>query len=305
MISPHQAFYLYFEIIQGSWRCDVNISTSFDDKITEAYVEIKHLSSFSSIKAALEFETDRQIQLLNNGESLVRETRGFNEISMETFTTRMKTQIHEYRYFNDPDIPVIQIPSDLVESVKLQIKESKTDRRERLLKIISVKSCDLLMGVHGAVEFFDLACRGRDVRIVANWITGVVFKCFNVEIHQELGQVLQIERFEKLLDLYFANSISENRAKLVIYAMVQDDSRDPYDIAHEKGWIISKEMDNVLETFVNEILNEYPVQLEKASKGKFGTGFFMGVLMKRLPGTDPIVANELFKKRIDEIKGMI
>lgn len=223
---------------KGEMRVEANISVSKDAKLGTK-VEVKNLNSFKAVEKAIEFETKRHIALLEKGERVIQETRGWDENKQHTFSQRLKEESHDYRYFPDPDLPKLrlsQLPEFAPETIAASLPELPWEKRERLIKT-GVKAEDAVVLIADSTfgEFFDseilAATKDREaVRVAANYLLSDVRGADS----EHALKNLQGGVFLELIALIVKGELSSRGAKDVLVVLIQEGG-DARRIAEERG----------------------------------------------------------------------
>jgi len=293
------------DLYHGNMRFDVNISLAphGSDKLgTRA--EIKNLNSFRSVEKAAEFECLRQAELLEKGEAIVQETRGWNEDKQKTFPQRSKEDAHDYRYFPDADIPPVIIEADEVEAVRQTMPILPPSYRESWtsLQVDSSVVNWLLASPESAKLVYSLQQNMGDsvAKRVAQWFAGVASDEAATEAVSENTEPIPEEWFGDLAAMADNNEVSVNSASLIFHDMLRT-SKKPRDIAEEKGLLQSNDLSE-LEAIVDEVLAD-PASAKAVSDIKAGNekaiGFLVGQSMKRSGGkANPAVIQKIVKEKL-------
>ncbi len=287
---------------EGSFRCDANVSvmpvgsTTFGTR-----TETKNVNSFRFVKQAIEYEIERQIELIEEGGKVVQETRLFNPDSGETRSMRGKEEAHDYRYFPDPDLVPLVISNDWVEDARLTLPELPEARRNRYRAELGLSDYDaeVLTATREMAEYFE-ACvaLSAPAKGAANWVMGEVTRALN-EAGKGIGECpVTPERLTALLHLIEKGTISGKIAKTVFDEMWQSD-KTPEAIVEEKG-LVQVSDTGAIEKIIDEILAANMGQVEEFRGGKEKVfGFFVGQVMRASKGkANPAVVNELLLKKL-------
>ena len=287
---------------EGSFRCDANVSvmpvgsTTFGTR-----TETKNVNSFRFVKQAIEYEIERQIELIEEGGKVVQETRLFNPDSGETRSMRGKEEAHDYRYFPDPDLVPLVISNDWVEDARLSLPELPEARRSRYRAELGLSDYDaeVLTATREMAEYFE-ACvaLGAPAKGAANWVMGEVTRALN-EAGKGIGECpVTPERLTALLQLIEKGTISGKIAKTVFDEMWQSD-KAPEAIVEEKG-LVQVSDTGAIEKIIDEIMAANMGQVEEFRGGKEKVfGFFVGQVMRASKGkANPAVVNELLMKKL-------
>ncbi len=210
---------------EGSMRCDVNISVR--PQGSEAFgtrTEIKNMNSITNIARAMEYEYDRQVDLLESGGKVVQETLRFDDATGTTSSMRSKEDAHDYRYFRDPDLVTINVPRDEVEQLRAEMPELPDEKLERYTDDYGIpeKDAALLTKYRNISEYFDKAIEGvKSPKTVSNFIIGQIFRRVETEADKEVFAVAttpaQLNELVKLLD---SGKIRNNLAKSTLEKML-------------------------------------------------------------------------------------
>ncbi len=288
---------------QGSVRFDVNLSLrpkgqgEFGTR-----TETKNLNSFSSVRRCMEYEIERQAQLLDDGEAVTQETRTWDEGKGITLSLRSKEEAHDYRYFPEPDLVPIVIDREWVERIRKTLPEMPAARRERLKSLgLTEYDAGVITSSKGMSDFFDTALKGySDVKTLANWVMGDFSRLLNVKQLRVEDSPVTPTQLAELLELINKGTISGKIAKNVIEEMFES-GKAPAVIIKEKGLAqISDEA--ALLKLVDEVISANPQSVEDFKAGKErAIGFLVGQIMKATKGqANPGVVNTLLKEQLSK-----
>jgi len=287
---------------EGSFRCDANVSVMPVGSDTfGTRTETKNVNSFRFVKQAIEYEIERQVELIEEGGKVVQETRLFNPDTGETRSMRGKEEAHDYRYFPDPDLVPLVISNDWVEDARLSLPELPEARRSRYRSELGLSDYDaeVLTATREMAEYFE-AClvAGAPAKGAANWTMGEVTRALN-EAGKGIGECpVTPERLTALLQLMEKGTISGKIAKTVFDEMWSSD-KTPEAIVEEKG-LVQVSDTGAIETIIDEIMAANMGQVEEFRGGKEKVfGFFVGQVMRASKGkANPAVVNELLMKKL-------
>lgn len=287
---------------EGSFRCDANVSVRpRGETKLGTRVELKNINSFRFVQKAIDVEIARQIAIISDGGQVKQETRGYDSENNRTYSLRSKEEAHDYRYFPDPDLPPVSIPSHMIEEERANLPELPVATRRRWMEDgLSEAAAQTLTQHPGLVRFVEEARRmgeGLSLKKVANFVQtevlrGAVFRGQSAQFSVSPGQTA------RLLELVEAGTISGKQAKDVFAAIEQTD-RDPHDLVREKGLSVVSDGD-ALEPLLRDLIEKNPKQAQGLREGKRQlAGFFVGQVMKETGGkADPKLVNELLEKLI-------
>lgn len=286
---------------QGSVRFDVNLSLR--PKGQEEFgtrTETKNLNSFSSVRRCMEYEIERQAQLLDEGEAVIQETRTWDEGKGITLSLRSKEEAHDYRYFPEPDLVPLVIDREWVERIRATLPELPAARRERLKSMgLTEYDAGVITSSKGISDFFDTALKEySDVKTLANWVMGDFSRLLNAKQLRVEDSPVTPTQLAELLELISKGTISGKIAKNVIEEMFES-GKAPADIIKEKGLAqISDE--SALLKLVDEVISANPQSVEDFKAGKErAIGFLVGQIMKATKGqANPGVVNTLLKEQL-------
>jgi aspartyl-tRNA(Asn)/glutamyl-tRNA(Gln) amidotransferase subunit B len=288
---------------KGQMRIEANISVSKDPKKFGTKVEVKNLNSFNSVESAIAYEVERHIEALENGGSIVQETRGWDEVKQETFSQRKKENAHDYRYFPDPDLPKLYLSKLFdVDAIKKSIPELPKEKRIRYVETIGLKAdnAEIIIDSPLLAKFFDKITQGKQgsfAQLASNYLvsdTLGILKKENKSISEE--NLPQEASFVALIEMVEKGELSSRGAKDLLPEILYRKEVDVKKLAEEKG-LIQKNDPELLKKIVAEVLTENPKQVEEYKSGKESMFmFFVGQCMKKSKGAgNPQVFQELLK----------
>ena len=287
---------------EGSLRADVNVSVRKigEDKLGTR-CEIKNVNSIKFMQMAIEYEANRQVELIEDGGNIDQETRLFDTKKNETRSMRSKEDAHDYRYFPDPDLLPLEFDDDFIENIKKEIPELPDQKKNRFIEKfkLSPYEATILVSDIDISKYFEQVIENSDVKLSANWITGELFALLN-EKNLEISQSpIGPQNLSKLLNLISDGTISGKIAKTVFEIMSRED-KDPNIIVKEKG--LKQESDpKALEALIQKVLssNEDKVKEYKSGKDKLFS-FFVGQAMKESKGKgNPQLINKILKEKLN------
>lgn len=287
---------------------DGTIATKPDGKpVLGTKVEVKNLNSFRSVERAIEYEVARHIDMIERGEKIVQETRGFDETTGKTFSQRVKEDSHDYRYFPDPDLPklfISEIPEFAHDTIVAGLPELPWNKRTRLKSEFGVKDEDANALVNDTVlgGFFDKVLANltgqkageKAYTLATNYITSDVAGILKKESTADAYAIpLDADAFAKLILLLASGKIGSRGAKDII-AIMWKEGGDPEKIAEEKGLVQNSDPE-ALRPIVEKIVAENPTVLADYKAGKQASlQFFIGQMMKITKGSaNPEVVREI------------
>ncbi len=290
---------------EGSFRADVNVSVKkkTDTKLGTR-TEMKNMNSFRSIVRGIEYEVERQIDILEDGGKVEQETLRWDDVSGKTFSMRDKEDAQDYRYFPEPDLVAIKLSDEYIQNIKENLPELPESRRERYLNEYKMteKEVGIIVASKYLSDLFEKAsqiCENR--KAVSNWIISDISRILNEKEMEPSEIPFTAEHLAHLVMLIDKGTISSSIGKKVVEEVFEN-PREPEEIVKEKGWIqISDE--NAIKEVVTKVLNDNPQSVAdyKAGKEK-AIGFLVGQAMKATKGkANPQMLNKMFIDELNKI----
>lgn len=289
---------------EGSLRADVNVSVrKKGDTKLGTRTEMKNMNSFRSIVRAIEYEVDRQIDVIEDGGKVEQETLRWDDVSGKTFSMRDKEDAQDYRYFPDPDLVAIKLSEEYIENIKSTLPELPESRKERYLKEyqLSEKDAKLITSSKYLSDLFEQAIEVcHNPKAVNNWIISDISRILNETEMEPIEIPFDAKQLGKLIILIDKGTISSSIAKKVLVEMFEH-PRDPEDIIDEKGWVqISDE--GAIKDVVLKVLEANPQSIADYKGGKDkALGFLVGQAMKETRGkANPQLLNKMFLEELNK-----
>ncbi|SVA02053.1 uncharacterized protein METZ01_LOCUS54907 [marine metagenome] len=287
---------------EGSMRCDANISIRPKGAvILGERTEIKNVNSFRFVERALMYEIDRQISVLESGGKVVLETRLYDSERDETRSMRSKESSDDYRYFPDPDLLPVEIPDELIESVRVTMPELPTAKRNRYIHELGLTDYEagrLIEDPLGARYFDAVAELSVDAKLAANWILGDVAAALNRDEISFVNVPIAPDQLGTLLKRIHDETITGKIAKS-IFELLWTKGGSVDGIIESQGL---RQLDNTreLEGVVSQIISDFPDQVGQFREGKEKIlGFFVGQVMKATNGkANPKQVNEILRREL-------
>ncbi len=286
---------------EGSLRADVNVSVrKKGSKEFGTRCEIKNVNSIKFMQMAIEYEANRQVDLIEEGQTIDQETRLFDTKKNETRSMRSKEDAHDYRYFPDPDLLPLEVSDDFIENLKSEIPELPDEKKKRFIEKfkLSPYEANILVSDIETSNYFENVIKKSDVKLATNWIIGELFAALNEKNLEITESPISAGNLSKLINLIKDGTISGKIAKTVFEQMMEGD-KDPQKIVEEKG--LKQESDpKALEALIDKVIDD---NRDKATEYKSGKvklfGFFVGQVMKVSGGkANPQLVNEILKKKL-------
>ena len=287
----------------GSLRCDANVSVRKKGETKlGTRTETKNLNSFKAVVKAIEYETNRQIEVLENGERVVQETRLWDEENAVTKPMRSKEEAMDYRYFPEPDLPAIIITESRLSNVKDEMPEFADEKAKRFIneyKLNEMEAATLSSEQELAEYYEEVVKVSDDARLAANWVLTEILRVLkekNISI-EEFS--VEPENIGKLIKLIKANTISSKIAKDV-FEILLSENKDPEIIVKEKG-LVQITDNSEIEKIVEQVLAENPQSVEDYKAGKSNAlKYLVGQSMRLSKGkANPKMINEMILARLE------
>jgi aspartyl-tRNA(Asn)/glutamyl-tRNA(Gln) amidotransferase subunit B len=316
---------------KGQMRCEANISVQEKDQwkyengeikpinnyILNPKIEVKNINSFKAIEKAINYEINRQIKALEDGEKLIQETRGWDENKSMTFSQRNKETSADYRYFPEPDIPPLSIGQEWIEKIKTKLIELPPAKKIRFIKEYDFKNydADLLTSDHDLANYTEeviselrawIDSSGDDwerqkhklAKIAANWLIHELFKHLKTDNKSIKDIKITPENFAELVALVYQNKINSSAGQKIMEIMYQKGG-DPTNIMADLG-LQQNDNEEELEKAIKEVIDKNPQQVAQYKAGKDNViQFLVGQAMAHTQGkANPKIVIEILKKLI-------
>lgn len=291
---------------EGSFRCDANVSIR--PKGQEKFgtrAELKNINSFRNVERAINYEIERQIDVLESGGEVIQETRLYDADKNETRAMRSKEEANDYRYFPDPDLLPLIIDEATINEIRATLPELPNEKRDRFVNELGLSLYDasVLTSSRELATYFESllkATGGKDPKQCANWVIGEVSGALNKANLDISESPVSAEQLASVLNRISDNTISGKIAKTVFEALWAGEGKDADEIIESKG--LKQVTDTgAIEAMVDEVLANNPDQVQQYRDGKEQLiGFFVGQIMKASKGkANPAQVNELLKKKLN------
>ena len=288
---------------QGSMRCDVNVSIKKEaDEGLGTRAEIKNINSFKFIERAINFEIERQIRIIESGESVVQETRLYDSVKNETRSMRSKEEANDYRYFPCPDLLPVVISDDEFNDIKNNLPELPDEKEKRYISEANLEEAEakIISSSKTMANMFEEACsKTNDSKLVANWLVGDVSALLNSDNIDIEESKLSSNNFAILIERISDKTISGKIAKSILEE-VWESGDDVDNIIKDKG-LVQIQDESILEEIAQKIINNNLSQVEAYKGGKDKLfGFFVGQVMKETQGkANPKSVNDILKNLLN------
>ncbi|MFZ2975478.1 MAG: Asp-tRNA(Asn)/Glu-tRNA(Gln) amidotransferase subunit GatB [Candidatus Moraniibacteriota bacterium] len=302
---------------KGNMRCEANISLykEGEEKLSGTKVEVKNINSFKFVEKAINFEIERQTEMLDRGEKIVQETRGWDANKSETVSQRKKESAHDYRYFPEPDIPPFSFDESYVEDIKKKLPELPDQKVERFNKEYNLPIADveIITSEKGLAQYFEnvvseikekISCKEYDcqeeraIKLAANYIIGELRRHMGEHEHDLADIKITPENYAELICILSCGKINSSAAQTVLAEMYKAGG-DPSQIIEEKNLA---QMDNSdeLEKIIEEVLAKNEKSVTDFKSGKENAlKFLIGQIMSATKGkANPQIVQEIVKNKL-------
>ena len=286
---------------EGSLRADVNVSVrKKGQKEFGTRCEIKNVNSIKFMQMAIDYEANRQVDVIEKGGTIDQETRLFDIKKNETRSMRSKEDAHDYRYFPDPDLLPLELSDKFINDLKKNIPELPDEKKKRFIDKfkLSPYEANILVSDIETSKYFEEVIEKSDVKLSTNWVTGELFALLNEENWEISQSPITAKNLSKLINLIKDGIISGKIAKSV-FEIMADEGKDPQIIVEEKG--LKQQSDpKEIEKLIDKVITDNPDKVKEYKSGKDKLfGFFVGQVMKVSGGkANPQLVNEILKKKL-------
>lgn len=290
---------------EGSFRCDANVSIRRKGTTKlGTRTELKNINSFRYVERAINYEIERQIELIESGGTVTQETRLYNPDKNETRPMRSKEEANDYRYFPDPDLLPVVITEEQIESVRRELPELPQQKRDRFMQQYGLSEYDstILVSSRAMADYFETVVKqsGNQAKLAANWVNGELSAALNKFDMDITESPVSAEQLGQLIQRIADNTISGKIAKTIFEALWKKEG--DVDQIIEKQGLKQVSDTGAIEALIDKILAANPQQLADYRGGKDKLfGFFVGQAMKESGGKiNPQLLNELLKKKLNQ-----
>jgi aspartyl-tRNA(Asn)/glutamyl-tRNA(Gln) amidotransferase subunit B len=295
---------------KGNLRADVNVSVcrpgdyekfretgSFSHLGTRC--EIKNVNSYRYIQQAIEYEARRQIEILEDGGKIDQETRLFDPNKLETRSMRSKEEAHDYRYFPDPDLLPLVLDPAWVKQIEETLPELPDAKKQRLQSQYGLSAYDagVLIIEADRANYFEAAAKGRDAKLVSNWVTNELLSKLSAGGHEIANSPLPPQDIAQLVELIENGTISSKIAKEVFEHMWAGEGR-PAQIVEARGLVQINDT-GAIEAAIDKLIAANPDKAQAVKEKPQAIGWFVGQVMKETGGkANPATVNELLRSKL-------
>ncbi|QJE72576.1 Asp-tRNA(Asn)/Glu-tRNA(Gln) amidotransferase subunit GatB [Aerophototrophica crusticola] len=285
---------------EGSMRCDINVSVRKPGQPYGTRTETKNVNSIRFVQQAIEYEAQRQVEVLEGGGSIVQETRLWDPNKGLTRAMRSKEEAHDYRYFPDPDLLPLELDPAFVERIKATLPELPDDKKARFIEQYKLTPYDagVLVAERARADFYEEVAKGRDGKMAANYVIGDLLGALNKTGKDITESPVSAADLGALIDLVTDNTLSGRLAKDVFAEMLES-GKAPGVIVEEKG--LRQVTDTgAIDSAIDQVMaaNADKVAEYRSGKDKL-FGFFVGQVMRATQGkANPALVNDILAKKL-------
>ncbi|WP_019962088.1 Asp-tRNA(Asn)/Glu-tRNA(Gln) amidotransferase subunit GatB [Woodsholea maritima] len=295
---------------KGQLRADVNVSVcpvggyakfreTGDFKHLGTRCEIKNVNSLRFIRQAIEYEANRQVEIIEEGGKIDQETRLFDAGTGVTRSMRSKEDAHDYRYFPDPDLLPLILEEDFIAAIKASLPELPDEKRKRFVEELGLTDYDasVLVSDKDRADYFEAVLEGRDAKLAANWVNNELFGRLNKEGLSITQSPINPQQLGKIVELISKEVISGKIAK-DLFEIVWEEGGDPEAIVEDRGM---KQVTDTgaIEAVVDQLIADNPDQAAKVKDKPKTMGWFVGQVMKAMQGkANPQAVNDILTKKL-------
>ena len=284
---------------KGNLRADVNVSVRRPGEELGTRCEIKNVNSYRFIQQAIEHEARRQIEILEDGGKIDQETRLFDPTKGETRSMRSKEEAHDYRYFPDPDLLPLELDPAWVKEIEASLPELPDAKKTRFQSQYGLSAYDagVLIADQDRADYFETAAKGRDAKLVANWVTNELMARLSKDGHEISLSPIPPEHVAELVELIEKGTISSKIARQVFDFMWAGEGR-PAEIV-DKHSLVQVSDTGAIEAIVDKLIAANPGQAEAVKAKPQAIGWFVGQVMRETGGkANPAAVNDILKARL-------
>jgi len=289
---------------EGSLRCDANVSVRLRGAVQLGKkVEIKNMNSIRNVQRAIDYEIERQIQLLEKGEAIVSETRLFDAAKWQTFGMRTKEELNDYRYFPDPDLSPLHVSDEWLDQIKAHMPALPRELYQKYLRDYQLPEYDafVITDSKETALFFEEVCQHTThFKAASNWVMGPLKQYLNESGKAIHELAITPKKLAEVIAMIDEGKLNFSVASQKLFpVLVTDASRSVAEIVQALNLVQHRD-EGAIAGIIDQVIREFPLKVEEYQNGKKGIiAMFMGEVMKRSKGSaDPKLANELLVKKL-------
>ncbi|MDO9413107.1 MAG: Asp-tRNA(Asn)/Glu-tRNA(Gln) amidotransferase subunit GatB [Pseudolabrys sp.] len=284
---------------EGSLRADVNVSVRKPGDELGTRCEIKNMNSIRFIGDAIEHEARRQIEIIEDGGTILQETRLFDPNKGETRSMRSKEEAHDYRYFPDPDLLPLELTEEAVAALKAKLPELPDEKKVRFVRDFALSPYDAgqLVAERETANYFETVAKARDAKLAANWVINELFGRLNKEGKTIATSPISAEQLGGLIELISDKTISGKIAK-DLFEILWTEGGDARELVKSRGMAQVTDV-GAIGAIVDELIAKNPDKVEQAKANPKAMMWFVGQVMKSSGGkASPQAVNDLLKSKL-------
>ncbi|RFC53889.1 Asp-tRNA(Asn)/Glu-tRNA(Gln) amidotransferase subunit GatB [Brumimicrobium aurantiacum] len=291
---------------EGNLRCDANVSVrKKGSKEFGRRVEVKNMNSMRNVQRAINFEIDRHIEAIENGEEIAQETRSFDAVNLRTISMRTKEDANDYRFFPEPDLQPLHVSQDQIDAIRAEmpvLPKALFEKYTKELKLSEYDANNIISTKPFAEYFEELIKYTKNYKSASNWMNGEVRSYLNQRGATIEEFPIQPGKLAELIELIDNGLVSNSVAGQKLFpVLLEQPNESPKKIAEELNLIQDSDEDSI-SAVIKEVIKQHPAEAERYKNGeKQLVGFFMGQVMKASGGkADPKSANKLMRQLLEE-----
>jgi len=291
---------------EGSLRCDANISIRLQgEEKLGTKIEVKNMNSFRNVERAINFEINRQMEILEDGGRIIQETLLWDADKNKAYSMRSKEEAHDYRYFPEPDLFPVLVDSSWKNELASLLPELPSQRKQRFISSFKLPEYDaeILTQSRDLADYYEkVITMTDDYKSASNWVMGDVLKVINEQKIDIKEISISADNLAELINIINDNTISGKIAKEIFPEMLNENKR-PLDIVKTKNLLQITDTKSIGKA-IDQVLSNFPNEVEEFLNGKEKVfGFFIGKIMQETKGkANPKIVNELLREKITSYK---
>jgi aspartyl-tRNA(Asn)/glutamyl-tRNA(Gln) amidotransferase subunit B len=291
---------------EGSLRCDANISVRLKgEKNLGTKTEVKNMNSFRNVERAINYEINRQMEILEDGGRIIQETLLWDADKNKAYPMRSKEEAHDYRYFPEPDLFPILVDQKWKDEISTLLPELPSMRKDRFINTFKLPEYDaeILTQTRDIADYYEkVAALTDDYKSASNWVMGDVLRVINERKINIKDFSISADNLAELINIINDNTISGKIAKEIFPEMVNENKK-PIEIVKSKNLLQITDTKSI-GSLIDKILSNFPTEVEEFLNGKEKVlGFFIGKIMQETKGkANPKIVNELLREKISTYK---
>jgi aspartyl-tRNA(Asn)/glutamyl-tRNA(Gln) amidotransferase subunit B len=291
---------------EGSMRADLNISIRpISTEKLGTKVEIKNMNSIKNLQRAVEFEFKRQIKMVENGETILQETRMFDAETGETYAMRVKETMNDYRYFPEPDLSPLKISEEYLAEIRAKMPALPKELFEKFMKVYHLPEYDanVLTDNRETAIYFEEICKNTEnYKAASNWLMTTVKSYLNDKSLTINELAIQPKTLAEVISMIDENKISNSAAAQQLFPLLLENPEMSALALAEKHNLMQQSNTDTIQALIDQVLASMPDKVAEYRKGKKGLlGLFVGEVMKKTKGNaDPKITNQLLMKKLNQ-----